>query len=147
MGIFLRFLNCVNGTKSHKASYKLYHRKRLLPKCYKQNAMNEIFTGESIYFYNSKTLHFLYIRWKALLIVTVKERCEYPVVRSIFIICFWLLEKFLFTEAVQNQCLNMSSGGLFIHPFIYLFIHKHIYCWSPKLAVIYKSNGNRIIQN
>ena len=58
MGIFLRFLNCVNGTKSHKASYKLYHRKRLLPKCYEQNAMNEIFTGESIYFYNSKTLHF-----------------------------------------------------------------------------------------
>lgn len=129
-----------------------HHTNCITVNVYCQNAINRMlwtrFLQVNQFIFTTRRLYiFLYICWKALLIVTVKERCEYPIVRSIFIICFWLLEKFLFTEAVQNQCLNMSSGGLFIHPFIYLFIHKHIYCWSPKLAVIYKSNGNRIIQN
>ena len=60
MGIFLRFLNCVNGTKHTKL-----HTNCIIVNVYSQNAINgmlwKIFTGESIYFYNSKTVFTFFI--------------------------------------------------------------------------------------
>ena len=146
MGIFLRFLNCVNGTKSHKASYKLYHRKRLLPKCYKQNAMNEIFTGESIYFYNSKTLHFFIYLLKSFINCDSKRKMWVPHRSVDFHHLFLAFGKVSLYWSCAKPMFKYEFWW-FVYSSIYLFIHKHIYCWSPKLAVIYKSNGNRIIQN
>ena len=61
MGIFLRFLNCVNGTKSHKAAYKLYHRKRLQPKCYKRNAMKDFYRRINLFLQFEDCLYIFYI--------------------------------------------------------------------------------------